>query len=66
MGGFAKCVLLTRQAGRDPDPERHYQNIYIDYKSIRLTESIPEMSGMGFHLKCAYVYISIGAVHKLR
>ena len=34
MGGFAKCVLLTRQAGRDPDPERHYQNIYIDANYI--------------------------------
>ena len=40
MGGFAKCVLLTRQAGRDPDPERHYQNIYIDDPTHFQNESL--------------------------
>ena len=31
----------------------------LNYKSIRLTESIPETSEMGSHLKCACVYVCI-------
>ena len=33
--GFAKCVLLRTDPGRDPDRENgHYENIYIDMISM--------------------------------